>query len=85
MKQLGRLFTDHPASVDESYVEHFGVATGFGFKMIVGGLACMVHGVLPFLFVRTGSRCIGELHETMVNKRNRKSGAAAPLPDRTAA
>lgn len=53
-----RLFTEHPASVGESYVEHFGMASGFGFRMILGGLACLVHGILPFLFTKTGSRII---------------------------
>ena len=50
-----RLFLDHPASVGETYFEHFGVATGFGAKMIVGGLGAVIHGVLPFAFKTTGS------------------------------
>ena len=32
-----RLFTDHPASVGENYVEHLGMASGFGFRMVLGG------------------------------------------------
>ena len=49
-------FSEHPAAVGETYLEHMGVATGFGFSMIVGGLACLVHGILPFAFTSTGSR-----------------------------
>src|SRR3546814_2003409 len=33
-----RLFVDHPKSVDENYIEHFGVASRFGLTMIRGGL-----------------------------------------------
>ena len=33
-----RLFIDHPKSVDENYVEHFGVASRFGMTMIYGVL-----------------------------------------------
>ena len=66
------LFTDHPASVGESYGEHLAMASGFGLRMILGGLACLIHGLLPFLFVRTGSLQIATLHERMVTKRNRK-------------
>ena len=31
-----RLFLDHPASVGESYGEHFRVASSFGWAMLVG-------------------------------------------------
>jgi len=73
---LTTLFTDHPASVDESYGEHLATATGFGLRMILGGCACLIHGLLPFLFVRTGSSEIRTLHDRMVTARNRK----APMP-----
>ena len=53
-----RAFTEHPASVGESYIEHLARGLCFGTRMMFAGLACLVHGVLPFLFVRTGSRAI---------------------------
>ena len=65
-------FTDHPASVGESYGEHLVMASGFGFRMIVAGLACLIHGLLPFLFVRTGSATINALHTRMVTNRRVK-------------
>lgn len=67
-----KLFTQHPASAGESYGEHLAMASGFGIRMILGGCACMIHGLLPFLFVRTGSAQISELHQTMIANRNRK-------------
>ena len=70
-----KLFTQHPASVGESYGEHLVVASRFGLRMILGGCACLVHGLLPFLFVRTGSKQVSTLHQTMVTNRQRK-----PLP-----
>jgi len=68
---LQRLFTEHPASVDETYVEHMGMAFSFAGRMFLASLACFVHALLPFLFVRTGSMAIDELHERMVTKRCR--------------
>lgn len=62
-------FTDHPASMGETYREHLTTATGFGLSMITGGLACLVHGLLPFLFVKTGSTAVLVLHERMVTHR----------------
>ena len=58
-------FTAHPASAGETYSEHLRTAAGFGWEMIVGGIACFVHALLPFLFVRTGSDCIRRLHQRM--------------------
>jgi hypothetical protein len=67
-------FSEHPASVGETYVEHMGVATSFGLSMIAGGLACLVHGILPFAFTSTGSRTILRLHDRMVAHRRRAAG-----------
>jgi hypothetical protein len=74
------LFTDHPASVGESYVQHLGSAGSFGGRMILAGLACMLHGLLPFLFVRTGSQTIELLHQKMVVNRHRRPAAAGEGP-----
>jgi hypothetical protein len=62
-------FTRHPASVGESYGEHWQVATRFGLRMIAGGVAALVHGLCPFLFTTTGSRTIEALHGEIVAKR----------------
>ncbi len=76
MPSLRAAFTDHPASVGESYGQHMGVAFSFGMRMIAGGCACLLHGLLPFLFVRTGSGIIGKLHEEMVQHRRRAAPPA---------
>lgn len=73
-----RPFTDHPASVGESYGEHMGQAVCFGTRMVFAGLACLVHGVLPFLFVRTGSQTIAELNDRMIRNRRRTPALALP-------
>lgn len=62
---MKNLFTDHPASVNETYTEHAGFAFGFGVRMILAGLACCVHGIFPFLFERTGSHMIIKLHQRL--------------------
>ena len=58
-------FTRHPEEVGESYGEHFRHASGFGLRMMAGGLACIVHAIFPFWFERTGSRTMDELHRRM--------------------
>jgi hypothetical protein len=64
-------FTEHPATVGESYTEHLGTAFGFGFRMILGGIACVIHGILPFAFLTTGSSTVKKLHDGMVQHRVR--------------
>ncbi len=68
---LRTLLTEHPASVDETYAEHMGMACSFAARMFTGSIACLVHAFLPFLFVRTGSSMIDELHDRMVVNRQR--------------
>ena len=72
-----RPFTRHPASVGESYLEHLVMAVCFGARMIGAGLACLVHGVLPFLFVRTASHAVTELNDRMIRKRRAAPSAIA--------
>lgn len=74
---LLRAFSEHPASVGETYSEHMGRAACFGFRMIGAGVACLVHALLPFLFVRTGSSAITELSDRMLV--NRQRGTPPPI------
>lgn len=62
---LYRLFRAHPASVGESYGQHANFAFGVGLRMMGAGFACLMHGLFPFLFVDTGSRCIRELNDNL--------------------
>ena len=65
---LRRLFVEHPESVGETYGEHMSVASWYGVRLMGAGLACMVHAVLPCLFVRTGSATIERLHGHMTGR-----------------
>ena len=78
---LHRWFIAHPSSVGETYLEHFGVAGRFGVKLVAGGLACIVHAVLPNAFVRTGSNTVKGLYSEMVS---RQPGARRPAYDEPA-
>lgn len=67
-----KIFLDHPREVDESYLEHFGVAGRFGLAMIWGGVRALVHAFVPALCVTSGSDTIRRLHTIMVEKRGAK-------------
>ncbi len=72
---IQQLFLSHPKSVGESYGEHFGVASRFGASMVTGGIACIVHAVVPAWFERTGSKTVKRLYAEMAS---RQPGAPRP-------
>lgn len=74
-----KLFLDHPAQVEETYLEHMGVASSFGFAMIWGGLKALVHAVVPAWCVTSGSDTIRRLHTIMVVKRGAKRDATVEM------
>ena len=80
---MHRIFVQHPQSVGESYLEHQRHALTFGATMVLAGLACIVHALIPALFLSTGSRSVTRLYERMVTHRARselKTPSAALEP-----
>ncbi len=67
-RTLDAALFDHPASVGETYPQHFMFASRFGLKLIGAGLAAMVHGLLPCVFERTASSVIKELYPKVANR-----------------
>ncbi len=74
-----KIFTDHPASVGETYFEHMGRASYFAGRMFVASICCFLHGVFPFLFQVTGTRAINHLHQRMVTHRHKSHRTLGPM------
>jgi len=68
---ISRRFTEHPATVGESYGEHFLSAVSFSGTMFKAAICCAIHAVLPFMFERTGRVAVSRLHDRMVVNRDR--------------
>lgn len=62
MTKVLNLFTAHPASVDESFGEHFIFAMKFAGLLFAAAGAALVHAILPFMFEKTASRIIAKLY-----------------------
>ncbi|HEY0112677.1 MAG TPA: DUF6356 family protein [Allosphingosinicella sp.] len=73
------LFNKHPREVGETYGQHFAAAAGFGVKMIGGGIACVIHAFLPFLFARTGSETVKELNRTLCKRSDKPNWERHPI------
>ena len=78
---LPKLLTEHPATVGETYGEHFIQASSFAGQLFLAACACAVHALLPFLFLKTGSRKIEMLYMRMVTHRNRKDARETPAAE----
>jgi Family of unknown function (DUF6356) len=69
MSGLKELFTEHPNSVNETYVEHMQMSGGFALKLFAAAFFATAHAFLPFLFDKTASKIITGLHDRMVSNR----------------
>lgn len=72
---LHKLFLEHPQDVGETYREHQRQAFAFGSAMLLGAIACFMHGLVPAVFRCTASSTITRLHERM-----RTRGAKPAIP-----
>jgi hypothetical protein len=75
----GNPLTKHLREAGESYFEHFGVAAGFGLRMLGGGLGCLVHAVFPFLCERTGSDTVRGLNATLGKRADKPNWERHPI------
>jgi hypothetical protein len=62
---IARLFTDHPATVNETYFGHMKFAFGFAFWLSVAAVAALIHAIIPALCETTASRILMRLHGRM--------------------
>ena len=72
---LAKLFTDHPASVHETYFGHMAFAAWFASRLFMAAGAALIHAVLPFMFETTASRIVRELYERTSNRKAHNAGA----------
>jgi hypothetical protein len=68
---LDHWFTRHPHAAGETYRQHLCIAGGFGVKLLMAGLAVLVHALIPSLFTTTGSRAVSDLHQRMGSRSRR--------------
>ena len=60
--QVKHLFTDHPAEVGETYLQHFSFTLKTSLRLLWSGFILFLHGVFPFLFTHTASNLVEKLY-----------------------
>jgi Family of unknown function (DUF6356) len=79
MTYLDRLFLAHPRKVGENYLEHGAFALRFGSRLLLAGMAALVHAIVPCLCETTASRLILAMHDDIVARRT-KANQPQPTP-----
>ncbi len=67
--------------MNESYGEHWRTANSFAGALLVGGIVCLVHAWLPFLFTKTGCGIITRLHDRLVTHRTKRPGVVSEVQE----
>jgi len=62
---FARMFTDHPATVGESYFQHMRFAASFAFWLSVAACAALLHALIPALCKTTPRRILARLSARM--------------------
>ncbi len=65
---MDNFFTKHPHQIGESYFQHLKFAGAFGLNMLVGGFACILHAIFPFVFEKTGSNKLLSMTRNFVER-----------------
>lgn len=58
-------FTEHPASVGETYLEHFRNAARYSRELLAASLCAGIHALFPWTHCTTASTKIQALHDEM--------------------
>jgi len=63
--------SQHLKEINETYFEHMQFAQKCGWRMVIGGLACVIHSFIPDIFTTTASDTMKELEEEITARKNK--------------
>lgn len=73
---LEKWFVEHPRSVNETYLQHFVMASRFARRLLVASMRCLVHALIPKLCERAASESVRKLSDDMGENRVQRHPAA---------
>jgi hypothetical protein len=56
-----RLFVEHPREVDETYFEHMGASSRYGWRLLKAAMCAFTHALVPGLHKTSASDCVREM------------------------
>ena len=79
---IDRLFLGHPHEIAETYREHSVYAIYIAFRLIFSGLACLIHALVPGLFVHTASHAVRDIDALMARRASAAQSRLAVNPEK---
>lgn len=71
MKQIIDAFTTHPREAGENYFEHLLFTLKMALRVIACGGVLVIHGLLPFLFVKKASDMMQGCQKTLCDRKDK--------------
>ncbi|MFK7764069.1 MAG: DUF6356 family protein [Roseobacter sp.] len=65
---IQRIFLSHPATVDETFLQHMAFALRFSGLLFAAAGAALIHAIIPCLFEKTASKIVARLYERTHNR-----------------
>jgi len=72
MSAFKKHFADHPATVGQTYLEHFAFSASFSLRLLLASFTAIVHAIFPCFFEKNTSRSIEELSQRMQQRHGAK-------------
>lgn len=83
---LYKYFLDHPGQVDESYIEHMGHSSAYGWRLFKASMCAFCHALVPALHQTTASDTVKAMAKelggraiTAREERMRRAGVYDPV------
>jgi len=73
-------FLAHPAAVGQTYGAHLRAALAISARLLMAGVACAVHAVIPSLFTTTASRAVAQLQLDFTRRQTHRVARIISLP-----
>tara|TARA_X000000950_G_C13709704_1_gene575669 strand:+ start:151 stop:369 length:219 start_codon:yes stop_codon:yes gene_type:complete len=67
----GIFLTSHLREINKSYIVHFKDAFYYGLRLLIGGLAAIIHAIFPFILTSLASDTVNDLHKINAKKLNK--------------
>ncbi len=71
--KIDSFFTRHLRETGEGYFEHLFFTLQTACVLILGGLTILIHGLFPFVFVKTTGGLIERLYQRLMTRRAKRA------------
>lgn len=67
-EEMEKAFTEHPHMTGETYFQHLWFTIKMGLRLAFVAMVLMIHGLFPFIFVKTASYQIEQVYRIMKSR-----------------